>query len=114
MGANGKTRSKLKVTEDGTTQNDIQEGIVYEISLLDAGGEWVQRGGEETQIDYIPMAEPLHFEITSSALDKPIRSSIELHHPDNRTGNGASVEVIPVNDIGKGITKNSNSSAVGK
>lgn len=96
----------LKVTEDGTTQNDIQEGIVYEISLLEAGGEWVQRGGDGVQIDYIPMAEPLHFEITSSALDKPIRSSIELHHPDNKTGNGASVEVIPVNDIGKGITKN--------
>ena len=94
----------LKVTQDGTTQNDIQEGIVYEIKLLEAGGEWVYRGGED-EVNYVPMADELHFEISSSALDKPIRSSLELHHPDNNTGNGASVEVIPVNDSGKGLTK---------
>jgi hypothetical protein len=95
----------LKVTTDGTTQNDIQEGIVYEIELLEAGGEWVFRGGEN-EVNYVPMADALHFEISSTALNKPIRSSIELHHPADKTGNGASVEVIPVNDSGKGITKN--------
>ena len=93
----------LKVTPDGTTQNDIQEGIVYEIELLEAGGDWVYNGDENAK-NYIEMAEPLHFEISSSALEKPIRSSIELHH-DKTNGNGADVEIIPVNDSGKGLTK---------
>ena len=94
----------LKVTPDGTTQNDIQEGIVYEIELLEAGGDWVYNGDENAK-NYIEMAEPLHFEISSSALEKPIRSSIELHHPDKTNNNGVTVEIIPFNDSGKGLTK---------
>ena len=79
-----------KVTVDGVSGERIHEGVIFELKL--------QQISTENEL-VVHMPEDLYFKIESTALPQPIYNKFQLNSSQT------AVEIIPVNDKGQGITR---------
>lgn len=80
----------LVVSPSGASTAYSFEGVIFEITL--------EKDAQNEEI-YVPMADEMYFKIDSPSLDEPIINKFKL------TAEQTAVEIIPVNELGEGITK---------